>query len=1112
MPFKTALPRETSPRLQVPTQTYAVKIASWYAVISALWILCSGAVLHSLVQDPSLQAVLEDVKGWFFVAVTALLLGAALNRYFQEIRRSSELLQASEERWKYALHGASQAVWDWNKETNQVFYSTSWKAMLGFEPSEIGTSFSEWESRVHPDDLARVEVDLHGHLEGRTSAHTSEYRLRCKDGSYKWVLAQGKVVTRTPEGKPQRTIGTLADITERKRNEEALAAEATYRRMLIEGSRDGIVVLDEHARVFEANRRFAESLGYTADEVRQLHVWDWDHRWPRERILAAIREVRPEGLCAQTRHWRKDGSIFDVELSISATELRGEKLVFCVCHDITESKRAEAAMQQRLELQDQVAKIANTVPGMICSFHQRPDGSVCMPFATDRIEEIYGLRPEDVRDDFSPAFARLHPEDLGHVQKSITESARTMGPWHDTFRVRHPQKGELWVEGRSIPRLESDGSILWHGFVQDVTERKRAEGERTRQAGLIESLLDSIPDFVSFKDVNGVYLGCNPPFAELLGRPREQIVGKTDHDLVAHDLADFFRDHDRKMLESLKPRHNEEWIPYSDGRRVLVDTLKTPYWGPDGKLIGTLGISRDITQRKAAEEALRASEERYRSLMEAAFDWIWEVDANGRFTYTSPKVQDFLGYAPEEVVGQTPFDLMPQEEAQRVGKLFGDIIAAKQPFTGLENINRHKNGRLVVLETSGVPLLGPEGELRGYRGMDRDITGRKRLEEQLRQAQKLEGVGQLAGGVAHDFNNVLAAIMMHLGLLQMNPNLDEETRHALKDLDTEARRAAELTRQLLMFSRRSVLAVKPLNLDEVVANLLRMLRRIIGEHIALSFSSQVGLPLVEADAGMLEQVLMNLVVNARDAMPKGGDITIRNTEVEVHEAQIAENPDRRRGRFVCMAVSDTGGGMEPPVLKRVFEPFFTTKEVGKGTGLGLATVHGIVAQHKGWVEVESTVGRGTTFRVFLPALAETTTPTVESAPATPLRRGRETILLVEDDAGVRRTVGQTLRVLGYRVYEAANGQAALDLWQTCGPQVNLVLTDMVMPEGMTGLELIERLRSLKPELRAIISSGYSGEMVQAGLPDKASAVYLPKPYEAKTLAETVRNCLDMKII
>lgn len=313
-----------------------------------------------------------------------------------------------------------------------------------------------------------------------------------------------------------------------------------------------------------------------------------------------------------------------------------------------------------------------------------------------------------------------------------------------------------------------------------------------------------------------------------------------------------------------------------------------------------------------------------------------------------------------------------------------------------------------------------------------------------------------------------------------------------------------------MFSRRSVLAVKPLDLNEVVGNLLKMLNRLIGEHINLSFDGGAGLPSVPADAGMLEQVLMNLVVNARDAMPKGGQIAITTQCAEFGPADPGVDPNRQPGRFVCLGVADSGCGMDSATLKRVFEPFFTTKEAGKGTGLGLATVHGIVAQHKGWVEVESQVGVGTTFRVYLPAVEPSRKEFSHSTGTELIRRGKETILLVEDEPKVRRLVSGVLRQLGYQVYEAANGPQAMILWRMHSPEVDLLLTDMVMPEGMNGLELTERLKDLKPGLKAIISSGYSAEIAQAGVPSRPGVDYLPKPYEAKTLAAAVRSCLDRK--
>ena len=341
-------------------------------------------------------------------------------------------------------------------------------------------------------------------------------------------------------------------------------------------------------------------------------------------------------------------------------------------------------------------------------------------------------------------------------------------------------------------------------------------------------------------------------------------------------------------------------------------------------------IEERTRELRAANAALAKSEERYRHLVESAFDWVWEVDAQARYTHASPRVRDLLGYEPHEVLGRTPYDLMPEEEARRVRAVFSEIAAARRPFVALENLNRHRDGHLVVLETSGVPVLTPEGHLVGYRGMDRDITERKRLEERLRQAQKLEAIGQLAGGVAHDFNNILAAILMNLSVIGHHPNLDPETREGLRELEHDAKRAATLTRQLLMFSRRSVLDIKPLDLNEVVANLLKMLGRLIGENIQLQFHPQSLLPPVEGDAGLLEQVLMNLALNARDAMPKGGRLTITTDTVILEPAPHHAESDRRAGRFVRLSVTDTGCGMDDATLKRAFEPFFHHQAAGEG--------------------------------------------------------------------------------------------------------------------------------------------------------------------------------------
>jgi CheY-like chemotaxis protein len=320
-----------------------------------------------------------------------------------------------------------------------------------------------------------------------------------------------------------------------------------------------------------------------------------------------------------------------------------------------------------------------------------------------------------------------------------------------------------------------------------------------------------------------------------------------------------------------------------------------------------------------------------------------------------------------------------------------------------------------------------------------------------------------------------------------------------------------LTRQLLLFSRRSVMQVQALDVNEVVENLLKMLRRLIGEHINLEWRSRSQLPQVMADVGMLEQVVMNLVVNARDAMAKGGQLVLATDSVQLQPEQarqIQAHPGARPGRFVCLSVTDTGSGMTQAVQKRIFEPFFTTKEAGKGTGLGLATVYGIVSQHQGWVTVESEVGKGSIFRVFLPVADKVVAGVSKNPKGELVRGGSETVLLVEDDAAVRKTTGGFLRRWGYQVLEAGNGPEALNVWQTHQREVDLLFTDMVMPAGVSGLELAERLRAAKPELKVIISSGYSTELLHHGAAVLEGVHYAPKPCPPADLAAAIRRCLD----
>jgi signal transduction histidine kinase/ActR/RegA family two-component response regulator len=392
-----------------------------------------------------------------------------------------------------------------------------------------------------------------------------------------------------------------------------------------------------------------------------------------------------------------------------------------------------------------------------------------------------------------------------------------------------------------------------------------------------------------------------------------------------------------------------------------------------------------------------------------------------------------------------------------------------------------------------------------------DITDRLNLQAQLWQSQKMESVGQLAAGVAHDFNNMLTIIQGHSGLLLSKPDLPQPVMDSAQAIYFGAERAAGLTRQLLMFSRKNVMQQKPLDLREVVMNTSKMLMRLLGETITLEFIPPPEIPLISADVGMIEQVIMNLAVNARDAMPRGGTLSIATTMRQIDEADAQRQPQARRGNYVCLQVSDTGCGMDEATRNRMFEPFFTTKEVGKGTGLGLATVWGIIKQHEGWIECESEVGRGTTFSVYLPAVGEPVEQLPErAAPNTSFFGGKETVLIVEDEPILRQMAHLMLTDCGYQILEASSGVEALKVWERHHGEIDLVLTDMVMPDGVSGMDLAHRLIATNPDVKIVFASGYSMDDLDTTFLREGHAHFLQKPYTHSTLTRAVREALDKR--
>ena len=632
------------------------------------------------------------------------------------------------------------------------------------------------------------------------------------------------------------------------------------------------------------------------------------------------------------------------------------------------------------------------------------------------------------------------------------------------------------------------------GVAEDITERTRAEATIQRLLTAVEQS----PAAVVITDVTGNIEYVNRKFSDITGYAPDEALGRNP----------------RFLQSGLTPleRYRELWATILSGvvwRGEVQNRRKTGevYWNratiaPVKDAAGTVthfvALQEDVTEQKRAAEALRESEARYRAIADATFDGIL-LSRDGVILDANRGIAEIFGYDVTEIVGQTLDRFAAPESREQVQRLFGATVEGVFEIVGLRTDGSKVRLECIVRNTTH------EGQPARLTAL-RDVSQRQLLEAQLRQAQKMEAVGRLAGGVAHDFNNLLTVITSYSQLLMEDMGTADPRRADLEEIQKAAGGAATLTRQLLAFSRQQVLEPKVIDLDEVVAGAGKMLKRLIGDDIELVTVLAPDLGMVKADPGQVEQVIMNLAVNARDAMPDGGQLTIETTNVELGQEYAQEHLPVPPGSYVLFSVSDTGTGMDEATKARLFEPFFTTKEQGKGTGLGLATVYGIVKQSGGFIWVYSELGQGTTLKVYLPRVDEAVTG--QTAPASPQSlHGTETILIAEDAAPVRSVAREVLRRHGYRVLAAADGPSALELAAAHPGPIDLLITDVIMPE-MSGRHLADRLKDLRTTLRVLFVSGYTDDaIVRHGILEPGIA-FLQKPFTPESLARKVREVLD----
>ena len=524
----------------------------------------------------------------------------------------------------------------------------------------------------------------------------------------------------------------------------------------------------------------------------------------------------------------------------------------------------------------------------------------------------------------------------------------------------------------------------------------------------------------------------------------------------------------------------------------------------DAEVSLAVGITTQAATAIARYRA-NAAQRLLRAAIEQSPDCVMISDIDGRFVYVNEAFTTLTGYSSAEALAAPPGLLRNVAHPPAFYARIWEILRRGETWRG-RITNRRRDGSDLVADAIIAPVRDEAGTIANYIAIESDMTEELVRELHFQHAQRMDAVGQLAGGIAHDFNNILGAITMELELLEVEHSLPDTVRQVTRDVRASAQRAANLTRQLLMFSRRQVMTIRAHDLNVVVSDLLRMLSRLIGEQVVVDFQPTPESAVFEGDAGMIEQVMVNLCLNARDAMPSGGALTVRTRVVTREQDAIPQPSDAAPGKFALLEIGDSGSGMSSDTLGHLFEPFFTTKDVGKGTGLGLATAHGLIAQHRGWIEVESVLGAGSTFRVYLPALDTEASPPAPDqlieAVASPA-----TVLLVEDEAAVRRVVCRGLRRLGYHVLEAGDGVEALRVWNKAGGDVQLLITDMVMPEDLSGLDLALQLRAEKPSLRVVIMSGYDVRLLGDNSRLMEDVEFLGKPFSIGSLGEVVTRLL-----
>ncbi len=859
------------------------------------------------------------------------------------------------------------------------------------------------------------------------------------------------------------------------------------------------VSIHENGIIVEANQAFANMYGYTVTELVGKPVLELTVPEFRGAVADQMAQNLPGTY--ESVSFRKDGSRIPIEIKSMPTTYLGRPMRVSRLRELTEEKAAEKAIR---DSEEQLRLVTNAVPALIVYL----DSELRYRYA-NRIAEIWHDRPAS--EIIGKHVWDLVDEATFEAAKRQYEYARNGNPqfFEDTFT--YPDEQTRDVSASYVPHLDEDGRLLgYYALVLDITGRKQAERamaagqeELRQREQTLRQILETAPvPLVITRKSDAAILFANQAYASVLGMKMDDFVHQSGADvyLDPQDRVQLLRELDTNGQTS-----RETQLRKGDGSVITIfGSIRTiEFEGEEAILSGF----QDVTERRQAEDLLQTSERRFRDFAASASDWYWEMDENLVYTYVSPNVQDLLDLPAGHFVGKNHKDLLAQSFDQNEWQPFFDAVRERRAYRDLVIRRREDDGPEIWLSSTGLPIFSESGEFKGYRGTATNITALKEAEANLLQAQKMEAIGQLTGGIAHDFNNLLAIMTGNIALLEEDLGPDHELTELTRPTMRAIAQATDLISRMLAFSRRQPLAAKLMDANDLLDNMQPLLRRTLGDDIEVVIKPEPDLIPCMADPGQLEQAILNLAINARDAMPGGGCLSLAAGQVRVPGDHIYGGHSLPPGQYVEIAISDNGQGISPNDQPKIFDPFFTTKGVGKGTGLGLSMVYGFVTQSEGHISVYSRPGVGTTFRIFLPRATKAQTVEELPKPGAAVRRpANKTILVVEDEPEVQMTVAAILKKYGYGVRLAADGRTGLELLNR-HPDVDLLLTDIMLPGGLNGSQLATAVRADFPALKILFMTGYARDIIVSQGPLAPDVPLLTKPFTPEKLIECVSEVL-----